>query len=349
MVPSRAVASRTRPSPDVHDPGEPKRRAFVAALIGAILSTSIILANSRGAVGDMTFGDGLIYRYVAANLDRDPGDVHPVVEQRGTSLRYGRIGLPATIWIVSAGRPSAMRYTQPLIMVISAAGAAAAAALLFPGAGPFASLVPFIAPGFPLAIAGGYAEALGVALALWAVVFALRRRWIWCAVMLAWAILTRENAGAVLAGIVAWMIWRGPARRVPIVVASLAPVAGWWAFVRGRYGHIPPLDPYLRVETDTVGTPLAAIVRSFTDAASVRAATMAAFHVALAVAAVALARRSLFGLIAAILSLQVLVSGPFAWRFIGEAARTGVFLQVFVALAIVAWRRPTWADPGGLT
>jgi hypothetical protein len=348
MVASREVSSRTSSAPEVNDPSALRKRAAAAALIGAVIAGAIVLASSRGHVADMTRGDGQIYQYVAANLGRAPQDVHPVVRERGTSLRYGRIGLPVTIWVVSAGQPSAMPYTQPLIMLAAAAAASAAAALLLPGAGPLAPILPFVAPGFSLSIAGGYAEALGVALALWAVVFALRRRWGWCAVMLAWAILTRENTTAILVGIAAWMIWRGSTKSVPVIAASLVPVAGWWVFVKQRFGYIPPLDPYLREQTNTVGTPGVALVQSFTDAASGRAAAMAAFHVGLAVAAIALARRSLFGLIATVLSLQVIVSGPFAWRFIGEAARTGVFLQLFVALALVAWRRPQWADPASI-
>jgi hypothetical protein len=75
---------------------------------------------------------------------------------------------------------------------------------------------------------------------------------------------------------------------------------------------------------------------------------MASLHLAAALVAILLARRSLFGFIAAAASLQVFVSGPFAWRYIGDGARTGLFLQLFIALAILAWRRPAWADPRSL-
>jgi len=345
MVRSRAVSSRTPSSTDADDPSAPRSRTLAAAVVGAAVATVIILA-SLGS--DVRNGDGLIYRYVASHLSTPSADVHPIVRERGTSLRYGRIGLPITIWVVSAGKPAAMRFTQPIIMIAAAAAASAAAALLFPGAGPVAPILPFLAPGFPLSIAGGYAEALAVALALWAVVFALRRRWVFCGVMLSAAILTRENAAAVLVGLVAWMLWRRSNRAVPIVVASLVPVAAWYGFVKQRYGYFPPFDPYLRVTTDTVATPGIAIVHSFTDAASTRAGVTAALHLGAAVLAVLLVRRSLFALIATAASLQVLVSGPFAWRFVGEAARTAVFLQLFLALAIVAWRRPAWTDPRSL-
>ena len=343
MLRSRPVRPRPSTSTAASDGAEARPRPLQAACVGAVLAAVIILASSQGDVSRMTTGDGLIYRYVAMNLDTDPADIDPVVKERGTSLRYGRIGLPAAIWVLSAGRPSLMRYVQPLVMVAAAAAAAAAAAMLFPGAGPLAALLPFAAPGFIVALAGGFAETMAIALALWAVWCALGRRWGWCAIVLCAAILTRENAGFVLIGLAVWMLVRGTPGGLPFLAASLVPVAGWYAFVRARYGHVPPLDPYLRVTTDTVGTPGAALVRSFTDAPSAGGAVTAGLHVAAALAGLALARRSLFGLIAAITAFQVFASGPFAWRFIGEAARTGVFLQLFVLLAILAWRRPAWA------
>jgi len=320
------------------------RKVWTSAIVGAVIAIAIILSSSRGQVSQMTKGDGLIYRYVAAHLNTAPADIHPVVRARGTSLRYGRIGLPIVLWTVSAGQPSAMRYAQPIVMVLAAAAASAGTAVLFPGAGPLSALIPFLAPGFALSIAGGYAEGLAVALAVWATIFAARRRWWWCAIALCAAMLTRENAIAVLLGVGVWAVVRGSARAVPVLVSSLVPVGAWYVFVQQRYGYLPPLDPYLRKATDTVGTPVIALIRSFTRAGAGRSKAMAGIHVGLAAIAVRLGRRSLFGYIAVAASLQLLVSGPFAWRYIGEAARTAVFLQLFVALALVTWLRPAWAD-----
>src|SRR5687768_276568 len=133
---------------------------FFAAVAAAIVAAGIVLASSRGNVERMTVGDGEIYQYVAAHLAQDPEDVHPVVMERGTSLRYGRVGFPALIWLASAGRPSAMRYVQPILIVAAAAAAGAASATLVPRAGPLAPLVPFLAPGFSISVQGGFADAV---------------------------------------------------------------------------------------------------------------------------------------------------------------------------------------------
>ena len=345
------IATVSSPSPSVRpdDTGSTRRNAWVGAVVGGVVAVVIILASSHGHVSQMTKGDGLIYRYVAAHLSTPAADIHPVVKARGTSLRYGRVGLPIAIWVASGGHPSAMQYAQPVVMVVSAAAACSAAALLFSGGGGLPALLPYLAPGFALSVAGGYAEALAVALALWAVVFAIRKRWVGCAVMLCGALLTRENAIAVLLGIAVWVIVRDQARALVALVASLIPVGAWYLFVKQRYGYIPPLDPYLRKDTDTVGTPMIALIHSFTRAGPTRSKVMAGIHVGLGAAAVALARWSLFGFIAVAATLQVLVSGPFAWHYIGEAARTAVFLQLFVVLAALAWLRPSWTQPQALT
>jgi hypothetical protein len=325
-----------------------RSRPVVAGLLTAAIAAVILVANSHGHVDRMAFGDGLIYRYVAGHLSTPPDQVDPVVRERGSSLRYGRIGLPALIWAASAGRPKAIPFAQAAVMIVAAGAAGAAASLLFPGAGLFGGLIPFLALGFQLSIAGGFAEALAVACALWAVVVALRGRWWWCAGFVAAAMLTRENAGFVLLGLAVCAIVRRDRRALVPLACSLVPVAIWWGFVAARFGHIPPLDPYLRVTTDTVGTPGLAIVRSLIHAASVASASMAAAHLALGAFGSSLARRSWYGVLAAAVALQVLGSGPFAWRYVGDAARTGVFVQLFAVFAIVAWLRPAWVPEEAL-
>jgi hypothetical protein len=311
------------------------RRASIAgsALIAALFAAGIILASSRGQVDRMAYGDGLIYRYVAAHFAQPPGDVDPVVVERGTSLRYGRVGLPAAIWVASAGRPSAMRYAHPAVIVLAAGGAGAAAALLIPGAGGFAPILPFLAPGFSIGVAGGFGEVLAVAFGLWAVVLAGRGRWPAAAAALAGAILTRENAGAILLGLVVWYVFIRRDRRAVVLLLSLVPVGIWYVFVDARYGHVPILDPYLRVATDTIAPPFIAVWRSLTAAPAGPALT-AAIHVALMLLAFTLWRRSVFGAVSAAAGLQVLSAGKFSWHFEGEAVRAFTFLQIFLILAI---------------
>jgi len=282
----------------------------------------------------MAYGDGLIYRYVAAHFSQVPSEVDPVVVERGTSLRYGRVGLPAVIWVASAGRPAAMRYAHPVVIVLGAAAAGAAVTLLAPGTGLFAPLLLFLAPGFSVSVAGGFAEVLAVAFGLWAVVLVGRGNWGWGTAALAAAILTRENAGAILVGLLLWYGLLRRDRRSPLLFLSLGPVAIWYGFVASRYGHIPILDPYLRVATDTIATPFLAVWRSLTESPA-GPVVAASIHVALALIAFALWRKSVLGAIAAAAGLQVISAGPFSWHFEGEAVRAFTFLQLFLILALI--------------
>ena len=105
-----------------------------------------------------------------------------------------------------------------------------------------------------------------------------------------------------------------------------------------RYGHLPILDPYLRVATDTIGPPFVAVWRSVTGAPAGPTLT-AAVHLALMLLAFSLWRRSVFGTIAAAAGLQVLSAGRFSWHFEGEAVRAFTFLQIFLILAVVGFVR----------
>ena len=317
-----------------------QRRALLGAwALGTLVGGAAIIGYSGGNVARMTLSDGLIARYVAAHFDTPPSKISPVVTSRGTSLRYGRIGLPVAIWIASAGIPRAMPYAQPVIMALCAGAAVAAVRALFPRAPPIVMLMPFVAIGFMLAVVGGFAEALAGACGLWAVVYAERNRWWPAAILLAVAMLTRENAGAILLGLaVAYRLWRRP-RDLAILCSSLVPVAGWYAFCKARFGHIPILDPYLRVTTSTIETPVIAIWHSLTKTSG-DSLNAAVIMVILAVIGVALWRRAPYGTIAAAAALQIFSAGPFSFKFIGEATRTGMFLQLFLVLALAQalWR-----------
>jgi len=311
------------------------KQAAISALLGAIVAILILWSHSSGHIDRTAYGDGLIYRYVASHLDQPKNAVDPVVSSRGTSLRYGRIGLPGAIWLFSAGRSNAMPWIQAAIMVISAAIASAAMSVLLP-IGLLAALVPFLAPGFPEAISGGFADAFAVALCVGAVALCFKDRWLWATVVMAIAILSRENAAVVLLALGGWAVVKRAPRGAFLALAVI-PTIIWYGIIASRYGHIPLLDPYLRVTTQTVGPPLIALYRSLAHPASAGSEVVLCLHLAAAAVGLYLGRRNVFGLLVAATSLQLLISGPFAWQLIGEATRTAVILQMFVVIAIAAW------------
>lgn len=289
--------------------------------------------------------DGKVTQYVAAHLDAEPAEVHPEVVERGTSLRYGRIGMPALVWVASAGRPAVMPWAQAAIVVIAAGAVSAAMASLLPGAGLLGALLAFAAPGFILGIFGGFPEVLAIALALWAVRSAIDARWWPASFLAAAALLTRENAIWVLAGLCLWTLFvRRDMAATAILALAVAPAAVWYAVVASRFGYIPPLDPYLRVATDTVGPPVVALVRSLFRPDSASSAVAAWAHLLAGGVAVTFARRSVLGIVGAATATQLLVSGPFAWHFVGEAVRTASLLELFAILAVVAALRPAWVS-----
>jgi len=322
-------------------PGE-RRRLLGAFALGAVLATAIVVAQWRSDPAHRTaYGDGLIYRFVAAHIGADEADVarfdpDRVVIDRGTSLRYGRIGMPALVWLVSGGKASAMPTTQPIVLILAAGAASAGVAALFPRGGPLSALLAFLAPGFPLAIAGGYAEAVAVAFGVWAVWFALRDRWWPSALLLAAAILTKENAAVILLGLGLWLVIKKRWHPAVILATSVIPVAAFWLFIADRFGHIPPLDPYLRDATTTIGTPVVALIQSFTEAYSTESIIVALIHIVAGLVAVTLFRTSLFAVIGSVAALQLLSVGPFGWKFIGDATRISTIFEVFVVLAIAA-------------
>ena len=326
-----------------------RRSLLTAAIIGGVLSlvillgTATLLSDSRGDVDKLAYGDGLLYRYAAANLSTPTEELDPIFVTRGTALRFGRIGLPATMWALAGGKEAALPFAQAAIMVASGATAAMACSALFPRAGPPAALIPFLIPGFALAVSGGYAEAPAAAAALLGL-WALQRGRIWmCMIGLAFAMLSRENAAASIVGVVALQVLRrnhGAAARITL---AFVPALLWYSFVWLRWGTFPPLDPYLR-DNETVGPPVLALVKSLTQPATSGALLLCLIHVGIWILVIWLAatKRTAWAIIASVVGLQLLVSGPFAWTFLGDGTRTSVFLELTAILAILATIRPAW-------
>lgn len=317
-----------------------------AWLIGIAIAAVIVIGASGGDIHRTAEGDGLIYRYVALNLDIETEDVHPVVVERGTSLRYGRIGLPGMMWLLAFGQTVVIPYAHALIMIITAGAAAAAVTALFPRAGPLGLMVTFLSPGFPLSLAGGFAEVPALAFALWGIVFAARARWLPAIALLSIAILTKESMVLIAIGVGLCLLARRSIGPAVALTAALIPVGTWYLVVRSKHGHIPILDPYLDDFDGHAGTPIWALIRSFSDPPSTPGLVTAVGHTLVALIAWMAARTSLLGTVAAVTTVQLLTAGPFAWEFIGEAVRVFLPMQLLTVLAVVAWRRPGFVADG---
>jgi hypothetical protein len=313
------------------------RRLAVSALLAAAVATAALIAVSHGHVQRMAYGDGLIYRYVASHLTSTPSQLDPVISEHGPSLRYGRIGFSALMWLTAAGRNNWIPFSQAALIILSATAAGAAISLLLPRAGPIAGLVCFLAPGFAFAIVGSYAEVLSVTLALWSVVVFIKQRWLLSASLLAAAMLTKETAVWALVGMIVWQIYKRSIRPAAIMLMSLIPVAAWYWFVAVRFGHIPILDPYLRVQTDDVGSPFVALGHALTRGAT-SSIIVAALHLLLALIAFVFWRRSIVSAVAAAAGLQIFSTGAFAWHYVADGMRTSTFLELFLLVGLLGLR-----------
>lgn len=315
------------------------KASALAFVLSGLVALAALFAISRGHVNQTAYGDGLIYRYVAGHLTTPPNQVDAVVSSRGTSVRYGRIGFPVLVWLTAAGHNNIMPWSQAALIVLAAGSTGVATSILFSRAGPTGGLIAFIAPGFSLSVVGGYGEVVAVALALWALIVVQKRRYWGAAGLLAMAMLTRENAGAVLLGLVLWLLIKNRAKYAAILLTSLIPLILWYAFVDARFGHIPLFDPYLHKTTDTIATPFVGVWHSLTHGQAGSIAT-AAIHLGLALIAFWLWRKDILAVVAAAAGLQVLSSGVFAWHFIGDAMRAFTFLELFLLLTLLRYRWP---------
>jgi hypothetical protein len=293
----------------------------------------------------MTLGDGLFYRYVASHMDAGPGDLNPVVAARGPSLRYGRIGLPAAIWLVSVGHVRLMPYAQPALMVLCAGAISAAAATLLPAAGLRAGLLPFLAIGLTHALSGGFSEPFAAAFGLWGIVLAARGRAGWASTALAVSLLTRETAVVFLLGAALACAIRRDGRAAGAVALAALPAAVWYLVVAARFGHLPLTDPYLS-EAGTSAVPFASLAHALLHF-SLKVRVIALAHIGLCLAGLRLWRRTAIGSAAAASVVQLAWFPLLSWHFLGDAFRTLAFLELLVLLAFAVQVSGRESAPAG--
>jgi len=313
----------------------PSHPAILAWIAGMMFAAVVIVAYGHGHIDRMTSGDGYFYRYVAQHLDASKGQVAPIVAARGPALRYGRIALPALIWLLSGGRSGLMRYVQPVIMVLAAGAIAASARTLLKARGLWL-LLPFVSLGLTLSIAGGYAEAISVAFLLAAAVEATNERWLVMAMLCALAMLSRENSALVVLGFVGWVGSRKGWRIAFVTATSFVPVTLWHLVVWNRFGHLPLLDPYVAHGAQVSKVPFLSLWRGLTRY-GLEAFAIAAVHIVLWIVAFGVRRGRMLGWLAVAAGLQLAAIPLLNWHYAGDNLRLLSMMEVFTVLAIAAW------------
>jgi len=299
--------------------------------IGVLTGVVIVMVASRGHVDRMTFGDGVFVRYVAEHPGASISSVPTWVAQHGPAARYGRILLPILLRVFSWGSPSAMRFVQPVILVLAAGATAAAATQLLPAlATPVAGVVAFAAAGFSLSLAGGFADPVSIALFLWAVVACERNRWIEASLLIGAAMLTRESLVFGLGGIVLWLLIGRKMKSAVVLGASLIPVVAWQFVVSRRFGHLPVADPYY----SHAGFERFGALSVVFSSNGLPTKSIAALHIGSAIVALTRWKRSLLWCVAAVAGLQLGRMTFLTWSYQGDAMRVLAPFEIAFVLAM---------------
>ena len=312
---------------------------ITAVALGAAM---IATAMSEGR-GGVFHGDADIFRRGASDPFGD-GSAIPTPESSGGAYRYGRILYPLAGWLFGGGSEGATEVALAVLAVAGCVVAVVLAALLLArrGTSPTRSLWLLAVPGVWFVGTAAFSESILLALLLGAVMLELRDRRAWASVCFAAMLLTREVAAvALVPAFVRDVRARGVAA-LPRWAATIAPLLGWWVWVRAHIGAWPLLEDS-EGRRGALSLPFAGILRAVGepgfDAMGWAAVVLGLATVA---CAVLVARRSRWPLLPATgvaLALMIPFLGPNVWRWPGDAMRICTLPQVLVLLAALDLRR----------
>jgi len=151
-------------------------------------------------------------------------------------------------------------------------------------------------------------------------------------IAMAMALITKESSFVVLGGLLIWSLYRRQWKNL-YLAAAVIPYAVWGLIVRTRFGYFPLTDPWLR--NLSLGRPGIALWQTWHG--PLGSAVVAGVLALLACLAVFLLikKRTLFGVIAALASIQVLVTAPVVWRYLGDGLRSVTFQEIFIIMTVV--------------
>lgn len=163
------------------------------------------------------------------------------------ALRNARWLSGGLAWVLSGGQRGAVPWALLLINVIAAVALGAAAGALARSSGRHAAwgLLLALYPGYAYTLTLDTSELLAGALVLGGLYAGRRQRWPLAALLLAAAVLARDTAVAIPAGLAAGGLWlafrRRPGASGPLFAGTVAVAvfAGWQLLQRARFGVFP--------------------------------------------------------------------------------------------------------------
>lgn len=312
--------------------------------IAAVVFGSAMASNALSlGHGGVFHGDADLFRRVASDPFGD-GSAIATPESSGVAYRYGRILYPLAGWFFGGGRAGATEVALAVLTVTGCVVAVGLAALLLArrGTSPARSLWLLAVPGVWHVGTAAFSESMVLPLLLGAVLLELRDRRAWASVCFSAMLLTREaSAVALVPAFVRDVRARGSAA-LPRWAATIAPLLGWWVWVRIRVGVWPFLEDS-ESRSGALSLPFAGMLRAVGEE-NFGAIEWAAVALGLVtvVGAVLVARRSTWPLLPATglaLALMIPLLGPNVWRWPGDAMRICTLPQVAVLLAALDLRR----------
>jgi len=188
-----------------------------------------------------------VYFYAMALDPFGRGEAHTLIDR--PAYRYGHVGYSWLAGIASFGRASALPAALLGVGLLAAGVAGFAASLLATelGLSGWFGLAVALSPGIVFAITADTSEPVGLALTLLGLLWWIRGRWIFGAVALAAACMTKEPLAVVPAGLAIWeLLERARGRGSQCLVGRLGALAagpalllGWFVYLRATFGLWP--------------------------------------------------------------------------------------------------------------
>ena len=312
------------------------RLGLVSIVVAAFIMTTRVVAVGQKA---LFRNDAEFYWLVALDPFGEGTVFIPFAEEMGRAYRYGRILFPFLGWLFAGGRDSLVPWALMAVDVVAFGVTVALAIELCARRGAAGrGIAVLLVPAMWFALVLAVSEPL-----VFALVFGVYLLWLtgWrraALVTAAFLLLAREAAVVALVP----LIVRDVRERGAAVLASWAlvpvPLIAWWTYVRVRVGEWPFFDDSIS-RREALGAPLSGVVtiaREDVDADHIVAFLLGAVTVA---AGVWVYRRRPFWPVsegALAFSLMLLVLGPNAWRYPGEAIRLMGPAQLLIAIAVAA-------------
>jgi len=309
----------------------------LVALFGGALMVVLILTSGSD---DLFRSDALYFRIVAENPFGHSHQLFVHGPLTGDAYRYGRMLYPFTAWLLAVGHAPWVRWTLPIVDIVSLGVTAALAAELVArrGVDVGRALVILFVPGVWLSVSIAFSEVFVLALLLLLFLLVIDGRTGWAFVVAALALLARETAAI---AVIPMALVALRARRwgeAGAWAATVVPLLGWWTWVHHRVGEWPPLDPSLS-RREALSYPLGGVihvVQEGTDAGHWFTFLLGAVTVAAAVWVFMRARWYPIAMAALLFGVLIVCLGPNAYRYPGEAIRLMTPAQCLLLLCFAA-------------